>query len=131
MQVVCIINKIMCFIVYNFSFFLERVFETSVTVQIDVEVEKVCVKHEGCTRIWTSIPLGISEVLDQQSYENKTRLTMCGSKEGGERTPLKNSNLLNSQSNGEHALNLTHTSHPWETFVDNFNIFKLLNDLCL
>lgn len=46
MQVVCIINKIMCFIVYNFSFFLERVFETSVTVQIDVEVEKVVPEFE-------------------------------------------------------------------------------------
>lgn len=94
MQVVCIINKIMCFIVYNFSFFLERVFETSVTVQIDVEVEKVCVKHEGCTRIWTSIPLGSSEVLDQQSYENKTRLTMCGSKGGGGETPFKKFKLV-------------------------------------
>lgn len=92
MQVVCIINKIMCFIVYNFSFFLERVFETSVTVQIDVE--KVGVKHEGCTRIWTSIPLGISEVLDQQSYENKTRLTRCGSKGGGGETPSKKFKLV-------------------------------------
>lgn len=37
---------------------------------------------------------GISEVLDQQSYENKTRLTRCGSKGGGGETPFKKFKLV-------------------------------------
>lgn len=33
-------------------------------------------------------------VLDQQSYENKTRLTRCGSKGGGGETPFKKFKLV-------------------------------------